>query len=106
MIRTQIHQNPQTKEVLIVNTSVPDKVPLDDCCFRVTEMNNTMRFTPLGNGEVEVEYIQNMHEGGYVPDLLLNTNRPKTFYMLFSSIQELLDKEKYQNAKLGFIEEK
>jgi hypothetical protein len=106
VMRTQIHQNPQTKEVLMVNTSVPDKAPLSDCCFRVAEMNNTIRLTPLGNGEVEVEYIQNMNEGGYVPDLLLNTNRPAIFYMIFRNFQKLLDKEKFQNVKLSYIEEK
>jgi START domain len=104
--RSQIHQNAQTKEVLLVNAAAPDKVPPNDCCFRVTEMYNTLRLTPLGNGQVEIEYVLNTHEGGYLPDLLLNMIRPKVVYKVLHGMQKLLDKEKFQNAKLHFIQEK
>jgi hypothetical protein len=106
VIRSQIHQDPRTKEVLIVVAAAPDKAPLNDCCFRVTEMNNTWRFTPLENGQVEVEYVFNTNVGGFMPALLLNTQRPKFVAGVLSKLQEFLDKKKYQDAKLDFIQEK
>jgi hypothetical protein len=106
VIRSQIHQNAQTKEVLLMNTSAPDKVPPSDCCLRVTDMNNRLRFTPLGNGQVEFEYTMNMDEGGYLPDLLLNIKRPDRVYEVLSGLQKLLDREKFKNAKLHYIQEK
>jgi len=104
--RSQIHQNAQTKEVLLVNSAAPDKLPPNDCCFRVTEMYNTLRFTPLGNGQVDIEYVLNTNEGGYLPELLLNTMRPKVVYRVLHGFQKFLDKEKFRNAKLNFIQEK
>jgi START domain len=106
VIRSQIHQNAQTKEVMLVNTAAPDKVPLYDCCLRVTDMSNTLRFTPLGNGQVEFEYVMNMDEGGYLPALLLNRRRPERVYGVLHGLQKLLDREKFRNAKLDFIQEK
>jgi hypothetical protein len=106
VIRSQLHQDPQTKEVLLVNSAVPDKIPLNDCCFRVTAMNNTLRFKPLGNGEVDLEFIMNMNEGGYVPSLILSRMYPKVVYSVLRGMQRLLDREKYQNAKHNYIQEK
>ena len=105
VIRTQVHQNPQTKAVLLVNSAAPHKAPPSDCCFRVTEMNNSLQFTPLGDGQIAIDYIMSMHEGGYLPVLLLNWQRPQLVYAVLRGLQKLLDREKYQNAKLGYIEE-
>jgi hypothetical protein len=106
VIRSQVHQDPRTKEVLLTFVAAPDKLPPNDCCFRVTHMNNTLRFTPLGNGEIDIEYIQDMHEGGYLPDLLLNWQRPKLVYSVLRGFQGFLDREKFRNLKLDYIEEK
>jgi hypothetical protein len=69
-------------------------------------MYNTLRLTPLGNGEIEIEYVMNMHDGGYIPDLLLNINRPKFVHKVLLGFQKFLDKEKFRTAKLDFIQEK
>jgi len=106
VVRSQIHQNPRTKEVLAVFAAAPDKAPPSNCCFRVTEMNNTWRLTPLENGQVEVELVQNAHLGGFVPDLLLNRLRPKVLVEMLSTLQDTLNKKKLQDAKLDFIKEK
>jgi len=105
VIRELFNQNPQTKEILVYVTAVPDKIPPDKCCFRVAEMNNTWRFTPVGNGQIEVEWIVNPAEGGFIPDLLLNTV-PKQIMMGFLvKMEGFANREKYQNAKFDFIKE-
>lgn len=106
VVMSKIHQNSDTKEILMEFVAAPDKAPPNDCCFRVTDMNNSWRLTPLGNGQVEVEYIQNMDEGGYIPDLLLNIRRPKLVATLLSKLQGMLNKKNYQNARLDYIQEK
>jgi hypothetical protein len=63
------------------------------------------RYTPLGNGEVEVEYTMNMSEGGFMPDLLLNTWRPEAIFYALPKMQEVLNREKYQKAKFDYIKE-
>ncbi|HLJ35888.1 MAG TPA: START domain-containing protein [Ktedonobacteraceae bacterium] len=105
MVMTLVYQSPVTKEVLIQYDAAPDKVPVNRCCVRVTQMNNSWRLTPLGNGEVEIEYIMHMNEGGYAPHFLLNLEHREIMFYL-NNLQSLFDREKYKNAKIGFIQEK
>jgi hypothetical protein len=102
--RTQIHQSPQTKEVLVEYAATPGELPLNSCCVRVTNMDNTWRLTPLDNGQVEIEFTMKMNDGGFVPDLLINMH--PDFLFGLAHLQPLFDKDKYQNAKLEFISEK
>jgi hypothetical protein len=106
VVREQFYQNPHTKAILMEVMADPDKIPPDDCCFRVTDMNNTWLFTPLDNGEVEIEWVLNMNEGGFLPDLMLNTMRSGVFFYILPRLQEWVMREKYQNAKFDFITEK
>jgi hypothetical protein len=106
VIRSEIHQDPRNKEILVVVGAAPDKAPPNDCCFRVTDMNNTWRFTPLENGLVEVEFIYNLDMGGFIPILLMNRYRPKRVADALSGMQDLLNKKNYQDARLDFIKEK
>lgn len=99
-----LYQNPQTKEILIEVRATPDKTPPNACCFRVTDMNNSWRFTPLGDGEVEVEWILNEDLGGFVPDLLKNIKWPKVMFNFLAIVRDRVDK--YQAAKIPFIQEK
>jgi hypothetical protein len=105
VVRTEVYQNPMTKEVLLEYAAAPEKAPANNCCFRVTDMNNTWRFTPVGNGLVEIEYVQNMNEGGFIPNLALNTMRPKILFAVLPRLQRFADREEYRNARFDFIRE-
>lgn len=105
VVRQHFSQNPVTKEILLEYAAAADKTPPNDCCFRVTNMKNTWRLTPLPNGEVEVEYATNMNEGGFMPDPVLNALRPKYMYYTLARLQKYLDRPKYQNAKYEFVKE-
>jgi hypothetical protein len=106
VIRAQFYQNPHTKEVLAAFDAAPDKAPPNDCCFRVTDMNNKWRFTPLENGLVEIEATQKMNVGGFVPDLFLNRQRPKSLARVLSRLQGFVNEKKYRDAKIDYIKEK
>lgn len=104
VIEEQFHQNPETKAVFMSVAAVPDKIPPNPCCFRVTQLNNSLQFTPLGNGEVEIEYVVSQNEGGFIPDLFLNWRRPQVMSNLHR-MQDLANREKYENARFDFIKE-
>lgn len=106
VVRILVHQSPGTGEVLVNYGAALGKTPPNDCCVRVSDMNNTWRLTPLGNGEVDVEVIMDMNEGGFVPNLVLNAARPRALFKVLPNIQRILNKEKYQTAKLDFIKER
>jgi hypothetical protein len=105
VVREHAHQIPQTKEVWVELAAAPERLPPNDCCFRVTTMSNTWRLTPVANGVVEVEYTTNMNEGGFVPDLVLNRDRPRWIYSELSKLQGYLNKPRWRNAKVDSIEE-
>lgn len=106
VVSAQLYQNPNTKQVLISVAAAADKVPPRDGYFRVTNLNNQWRLTPLENGQVEVEVENNMDPGGFVPTALFNMKRPKGMYYILTHLESWVGGEKYQHAKLGFIQEK
>jgi len=104
VIKEDFHQDPRTKAVFMTVSAAPDAIPPDPCCFRVTQMSNSLQFTPVGNGEVEIEYVVSQNEGGFIPSLFLNRFRPKIMYNL-QALQQLANREKYKNAKFDFMKE-
>lgn len=105
--RTQIYQNPITKQVLVETWATPEKLPPNPCCFRVTELHNSQRITPLGNGEIEVEYTMNMDLGGFVPAYLQNYGRVKVMSLWMPLIGHWLLEPTFncQAAKFSWIQE-
>src|SRR5262245_40442726 len=104
-LRISAFQNPDNKEVLVWVAAAPDKAPRNECCIRVTHMSNTWRCTPIGNGQVDIEIIINMADGGWMPDEFVNWNRTDFAFVALEDLQEVLDKENYRNAKLDYIKE-
>lgn len=105
VILTTFSQNPQSKEIFIDIIATPNKIPPDECCVRVAQMHNTWRFTPLENGEVDVEFVADTDPGGGVPYFLTNLGAPSGSYDILIRLQEILNKEKYQNAKIDYVQE-
>jgi hypothetical protein len=103
--RVDISQDQQSKEVLVTVKAVPEAVPPDDCCVRVENMDNSWRFIPVGNGEVEMEWKVNMDQGGFVPYFLINAVFPEFMYEVPPMMQEIMNREQYQNVKFDFIQD-
>ena len=105
VVNGKIFQDKDTKVILLENSAAPSLIPPNDCCVRISQLHNTWKYTPLANGKVEVEYIQNFAGGGFIPDFLLAFGAEPVFQLMHVDIPKLLDNEKYRRAKLDFIEE-
>jgi hypothetical protein len=92
---------PQSKGLFIAFDAAPDKVPPSECCYRVKHMKNSWQFTPVDNGQLEVEYILDMDEG--VPSVLLNTMRPTFLRDVLVKFEGIINRPKYQNASYDFL---
>lgn len=103
LIKAQASQEPASKAVMIEFMARPDALPRNECCFRVTELHNVWRFTPVGNGEVEVELAVHGDQG--VPYPLVNRVTPIVIYRLFARLPKLLIKEKWQHTTFAQIRE-
>src|SRR5207244_3600443 len=62
VFKEEVSEDPQTKDMMISYIATPDKLPADNCCFRVTHMHNVWRFTPQPNGLLKIEYILDVDE--------------------------------------------
>lgn len=103
-LKSYVTQDKYTGKVAINMLAASNKVPLNDCCLRISHMHNRWEITPLGNGEVEIQLTQDHSVGGFFPDLLLNLAGANTTYKLFHEmIPVLLDKQKYRDAKFDYI---
>jgi hypothetical protein len=104
--KSLLSQDKQSKALSIDVIAAPNKIPPNDGYVRVTELHNTWRLNPLENGEIEIEFVQDVDLGGLFPDFLTNLAGPSSLYtLLHTQLPGLLDKEKYRNAKFDFIEE-
>ncbi|HEU4888430.1 MAG TPA: hypothetical protein VFV49_11115 [Thermoanaerobaculia bacterium] len=103
VVKQQFSRIPETKALFQEVIAAPDTLPPNDCCFRVRTMHNTWRFTPIGNGELEIEYIINADDGFPYP--LANLGGPQFMHSILSKMQMILDKahEKFPNAKYDLV---
>ncbi|TQV86005.1 hypothetical protein [Aliikangiella coralliicola] len=105
VVLSEFHQDPESKEIYVDYKAAVDKLPPNDCCVRVTHMHNIWKFKPLGNGEVEVEFIMDNHPGGMLPYFLVNAEFTDTMHLEIPALQEILDKKEYQAAKVDYVME-
>lgn len=106
LLQGNLSQDPATKVVTLENIATPNKVAPEDCCVRLDHVHNVFKYTPLGDGTIEVELVYDLDMGGLFPKFLLNLGAPYEVHkMLSEDTPKLLRREEYRNAKLAFIEE-
>jgi hypothetical protein len=106
VVKSEFSQDPFSKEMKFNFVAAPDKLPVNDRYFRVTQMHNKWRYTPLATGEVEYEFIYDaVDPGGNFPYALANWMIPAMLPFAFAKMPGILNKEKYLNAKVDYIQE-
>jgi hypothetical protein len=103
LLRARASQNAATKAVLIEFTASPDELPLNSCCYRVAHMQNSWRFTPLGNGTIQVE--NRMNVDFRLPYVMFNRFMPRGLHRQLTRIQKHLARPEWAQAKYQGIEE-
>lgn len=106
VIRSQVSQDPKTKAVTVDIIGAPNSTPRNEGSVRLTHVQNRWLYTPLGNGEVEIRFLQDMDMGGLFPGILLNLGGAReTYKFIHDQLPDLLNREPIRNARVGFIEE-
>ena len=105
IVKNEFSQDPVTKVLTYTVTAVPDKLPANDCCVRVPRMNNSWTLTPVGNGEVEVQWHSDLDMGGFLPYFTLNAYQPGGMRFFARNLQRYLDQDKYSKVKYAWIQE-
>lgn len=106
LIRSQVSQDPTTKVVTVDVIAAPNAAPRNPDSIRLTHMQNRWIYTPLENGKVEIEFLQDIDMGGLFPDFLLNIGgAEETYKFIHDQLPALLDREDLRNTTYDFIEE-
>lgn len=106
ILRSQVYQDPKTKTVTVEIMGAPNSMPRNADSIRLTNLHNRWRYTPVGNGEVEIEFYQDMDMGGLFLDLMVNVGgAEETYNFIHNQLPGLLDREPLRKAKYDFIQE-
>ncbi len=70
---------------------------------RIKQTNIDWVFTPLGNGQVHVDYILSSDPGGNIPAWMINLAADQGPLQSMIKFKEMLEKEKYKKTKLAFV---
>jgi len=97
-------QDPDSKKLEINVIAAPNFIPRDECCVRVTHLHNNWKLTPLKNDELDIEFTQDTDLGG-VPYFLANIALKEGMYKVLRDMQDLMNKDRYRNAHVDYIEE-
>ncbi len=105
LLQGNLSQDPLTKVVTLENIAVPNKLPQNDCCVRLTHVHNVWRYEPMADGSIKVEFLSDLDMGGSFPKILLNLGAPGEIHkMLTVDNPKQLRQEKYRQASLYFID--
>ncbi|WP_395787565.1 hypothetical protein [Aquimonas sp.] len=106
VIRSQVSQDPVSRAVTIDVIAAPNSAPRNPDAIRLTHVQNRWIYTPKENGQVEIEFIQDMDMGGTFPRFLLNLAGAEEVYkFIHDQLPQLLDKTELRGVRYDFIKE-
>lgn len=105
IVNVKLSQDPKTKTVHQKASPLPNYIPTVAGHTRITEFRASWTLTPLPDGYLNIEYQLLVNPGGNVPVWLVNLAVVDGPYETALHMMEWVKKEKYQKAKISFIEE-
>lgn len=106
ILRSQVVQDPRTRAVTVNILAAPNALPRNPGTVRVTHLQNRWVYTPVGNGKVEIEFLQDVDLGGMFPTILLNLGgAEQTWQFIHDQLPKLLNTDKLRKIRYDFIQE-
>lgn len=105
VLHSTFWQDPKTLAIHSQTTSVHWMEEEKDDLVRIKKADLKWTFTPLGNGIVRVDYYLNSDPGGSIPAWMVNLAADQGPLQTMIKFKEMLEKEKYKNRKLAFVQE-
>ncbi len=105
VVNIKIHQNKKTKVITINSYAMGNYIPVFPGYVRIMKFDGSWVITPQNDGTVEIEYQLLVDPGGYVPAWVVNMVVIEGPFETMTNIKERVFRNKYQKAKIPFIEE-
>ncbi|MEZ4952974.1 MAG: START domain-containing protein [Saprospiraceae bacterium] len=105
VLRSRFWQDPHTLAFHSQTYSVHDEMPEKDGIIRMKKADIHWIFTPIGNGKLKLNYFLSSDPGGSIPAWMVNLAADQGPLLTMVKFKEAIEKEKYKNAKLAFVQE-
>jgi ribonuclease HI len=105
VLHTVFWQDAKTLSINSKTTSVHWMKPEEDGLVRISKADLRWTFTPVGNGTLRVDYYLKSDPAGNIPAWLINLAADQGPLQTMVKFKEMLELEKYKNAKLAFVQE-
>ena len=99
-----VTQDPASKVVTIDGPAVQGFVPVKKGVVRVDNSFGRWVITPVGSGQVHVQYTIHTDPGGTIPAWLVNIFATDAPLKIFEGLKVQLQKPAYKNTALAFVE--
>ncbi len=103
--KSKLWQDPKNKNVYIKVTGDYNYLPIKKDLVRLPKLQINWHITPLTSKKAMVEYHIVSDPGGDIPDWAVNMAIDKGPVNSIKNFKEMLQKSKYRNAKLTYIQE-
>lgn len=101
VLNTKFTKDAVTNAVTVQFKATPEKLPPDDCCFRVQHMSSRWLFTPAGEGQIDVKLLSDIDVG--VPYFLFNMEAPERIYSAVEDLPRLVNSPRFANARVEWL---
>lgn len=99
-----VTQDPASKVVTIDGPAVQGFVPVKKGVVRVDNSFGRWVITPVGTGQIHVQYTIHTDPGGAIPAWLVNIFATDAPLKIFEGLKVQLQKPAYKNTALAFVE--
>ena len=101
--KSVVRQDPNTHEVEIETTAVPDYGEEKEGFVRVKEHFNIWKFIPLEESKIRLIYTARSKPGGNIPDWMVNMVIDRGPVLSMKNLRKMILKEKYTSRPLKWI---
>lgn len=105
ILHSKMEQDPNTRQLRIVNTPYPTYLPENKGVERIKNTTTRWLFVPGKEGWVYVEQLISTDSAKGLPDWLVDMTADTGPRETAKSVRKILQQEKYQTARLDYIKE-
>ncbi len=105
VIHYWVNEDMSDKSVTIKTVGEPNYIAAKADWIRVQELNGFWKFTPKGNGMIEVVYQLHLEPNGSIPAWLANSTVVDAPYNSMLKMKDVIKQAKYSSAKIAEIVE-
>ena len=102
LLKGTFSKNAKTGALTLQYEEMPSRLPLNDCCVRISHMRNRWIYTPLPNGQINAELTEDVNMG--IPYPMYNRMGAEDVYGALNDLDRLLNKKAYFDKNWSFVD--